>query len=36
MTDGQEQKPNPLAALLGGFGGKPKEKTQENKYTAFQ
>lgn len=37
MTDGQEQKPNPLTALLGGFGGKPKDKSvQENKYTAFQ
>lgn len=37
MSDGEAQKPSPFAAILGGFGGKPKEKaTQENKYTAFQ
>jgi hypothetical protein len=37
MTGEEQPKANPLAALLGGFGGKKKEPaTQENKYTAFQ
>jgi hypothetical protein len=37
MTGEDQPKANPLAALLGGFGGKKKEPTtQENKYTAFQ
>lgn len=36
MNGEEQQKPNPLSALLGGFGGKPKPKVEENKYTAFQ
>ena len=37
MNGEEVQKTNPLAALLGGFGGKKKEPAnQENKYTAFQ
>lgn len=37
MTGEENQKPNPLASLFGGFDGKKKDPAnQENKYTAFQ